>query len=308
MPYSICRARSGDWSAPADSRRRTHDERRHQVFEHRARPGDERRAVCRPASPRGRAETSGAPARRSSRSRRSSRDAPRRRAGRSSCHPACRRPRGSRSRAARRSGSSRKPNCIAVGHCTRGGLDAGQPLSQSRPAASGSTADPVASLRSTAPAASAQNSISPPHLIAELTGERPRNVGERCGQRSLSRAARAAIPASFRRSASSAAASASSACSSCAAVIGVRSAVRRGAPRGLRVRVAEHLRSPPQDRTSCRGERDPFATRIGQRNEMAGKIAAVDRGDVARLERAQIECVVPVVEVTAILLQAAHRC
>ncbi len=40
---------------------------------------------------------------------------------------------------------------------------------------------------------------------------------------------------------------------------------------------------------------------------MAGEIAAIDRRDVFRVERAEIACIVPVVEVTAETLESFHR-
>ena len=43
----------------------------------------------------------------------------------------------------------------------------------------------------------------------------------------------------------------------------------------------------------------PFPARIGERDQMPGQIAAVDGGDISRIERAQIARVVPVVEMTA---------
>src|SRR5580658_965891 len=40
---------------------------------------------------------------------------------------------------------------------------------------------------------------------------------------------------------------------------------------------------------------------------MPGKVAAIHRRDVARIQRAQVLCVVPVVKMTSILLQATQR-
>ena len=51
----------------------------------------------------------------------------------------------------------------------------------------------------------------------------------------------------------------------------------------------------------------PFPARIGQREEVAGQVAAVHRRDVLRVQRPQVPRVVPVVEVAAKPRQVAHR-
>ena len=81
---------------------------------------------------------------------------------------------------------------------------------------------------------------------------------------------------------------------------------RQGAPAGLRARDAKRLRFRHMT-NDCHGCIDPLPARIRQCDEMRRKIAAVHGRDVARIQRAQIPCVVPVVEMTAIPLQAAHR-
>ena len=46
---------------------------------------------------------------------------------------------------------------------------------------------------------------------------------------------------------------------------------------------------------------------LAQYNKMAGKIAAIHRGDIFRLQRAQVACIVPVVKMAAKALQLRHR-
>ena len=50
----------------------------------------------------------------------------------------------------------------------------------------------------------------------------------------------------------------------------------------------------------------PLPAGIGERDQVAGQVAAVDRGDILRIERAQIARVVPVVEMPAEPVEAAH--
>ncbi len=50
----------------------------------------------------------------------------------------------------------------------------------------------------------------------------------------------------------------------------------------------------------------PLPARIGERDQMRGQIAAVDGGDVLRIERSQVPCAVPIVEMTAKAGEIAH--
>ena len=61
------------------------------------------------------------------------------------------------------------------------------------------------------------------------------------------------------------------------------------------------IRNPTQAPRFLSGVIAPALARIGECDEVAGQIATVHGRDIARLERTQICCVIPVVEVTAIL-------
>ena len=50
----------------------------------------------------------------------------------------------------------------------------------------------------------------------------------------------------------------------------------------------------------------PLPAGVGQRDQVAGQVAAVDRGDIGRIERAQIARVVPIVEMAAEAREVAH--
>ena len=56
---------------------------------------------------------------------------------------------------------------------------------------------------------------------------------------------------------------------------------------------------PARRRASVSGMSRPFPARIGESDQVPGQVAAVDGGDVVRIERAQIPRVVPVVEMAA---------
>ena len=64
--------------------------------------------------------------------------------------------------------------------------------------------------------------------------------------------------------------------------------------------------TPPIPAEEWRWIAAPACTGIGERDQMTGEIAAVDRGDVGGLERPEVGRVVPVVEMTAIALQPLH--
>ena len=161
-------------------RRCTHDQRWHQVFEHRARPGDERRTVsyCGNRAPE-----------------------PKPVAGRyivfrdgyETCET---RFRGEQvvaagiQRAVGRAvadreesplGIEQKAKLHRVGHFQRRGLQAGQPLSQSQGGRIRHTAIPLPACDRPSGRFRPKSYLAA-HLIAELTGEGPRNVGKRCGQ------------------------------------------------------------------------------------------------------------------------------
>ena len=57
---------------------------------------------------------------------------------------------------------------------------------------------------------------------------------------------------------------------------------------------------------SAGGADPPVMRRVGQRDEVPGQIAAIDRGDVARVERAQVGRVVPVVEMPPETRELCH--
>ena len=54
------------------------------------------------------------------------------------------------------------------------------------------------------------------------------------------------------------------------------------------------------------GRLDPLATGIGQGEKVSCEITAIDRGDVARVERPQIPRVIPIIEMPAEALQFSH--
>ena len=77
----------------------------------------------------------------------------------------------------------------------------------------------------------------------------------------------------------------------------------RSASRAERSAVARRRRQPRDPGAAAA----PARAGIGERDQMPGEIAAVDRRDVGRLERAQVARVVPVVEMAAEALEPAHR-
>ena len=285
--------------------RRAHDQRRHQVFEHRARPGDQRRAVRRPASRRGRAGTSGGPARRPWRSRRSSRAAPRRRAGRSSSGRAC--PRHAiadrqQLAVADRTGS-RSPS--PAPSRARSSSSDDEPRRQRRGASRPIARDrarwlSIAPQRRLAPRTAGPRRVSSPRSIASaramstMVAACARELAQavpRCRRRR--RGARAAPIASVgERIVELTPASPSAS--------GGRRAAR---PASSRARSSASA-MPARRGAASRAAIAPLPAGVGERDQMAGQIAAVDRGDIARLERPQIARVVPVVEMAAEPLRA----
>ena len=45
---------------------------------------------------------------------------------------------------------------------------------------------------------------------------------------------------------------------------------------------------------------------VGQSDQVSGQIATIDRGNVLRIKRTQVTSVIPIVQVTAMLLHASH--
>ena len=89
---------------------------------------------------------------------------------------------------------------------------------------------------------------------------------------------------------------------------GVTRCVRRSSGRRASASRASARLSPTpaRDRDASAGIAAPFRAGIGERDQMAREIAAVDRRDVGRLERPQIARVVPVEEVAVEALQPLH--
>ncbi len=50
-----------------------------------------------------------------------------------------------------------------------------------------------------------------------------------------------------------------------------------------------------------------FRTEIPNGNQMPGEVAAIDRGNIFRLQRAQVLGAIPVVEMAAMAFEAVHR-
>ena len=96
---------------------------------------------------------------------------------------------------------------------------------------------------------------------------------------------------------------------------GFQQAARDGQPgREREMRAAPrapgraHRRGPSMADAAWAGVLLPLAERAGERDEVRGEIARVDRRHVARFERPQIARVVPVVEVPAIACACAPSC
>ena len=68
----------------------------------------------------------------------------------------------------------------------------------------------------------------------------------------------------------------------------------------------ERVGDPGQALRGRRRHDGPLPAGIGERDQVAGQVAAVDDGDVGRIERAQIARVVPVVEMAAKPREPAH--
>ena len=68
----------------------------------------------------------------------------------------------------------------------------------------------------------------------------------------------------------------------------------------------ERVGDPFEASLSFRWRRSPFPAGIGQGDQVPGKIAAIDRRHIFRVERAQVAGVVPIVEMAAETLHAAH--
>ena len=84
--------------------------------------------------------------------------------------------------------------------------------------------------------------------------------------------------------------------------------VRRPSSQTVRffTREIERVGDAGETRRIRQRQTAPFPARIGQRDQVTGQIAAVDRGDVFGIERPQILRVVPVVEMAAESREAAH--
>src|SRR5207253_5363417 len=73
------------------------------------------------------------------------------------------------------------------------------------------------------------------------------------------------------------------------------------------LREGEAVRDPFEGARIERRSVQPFETGVLKRDQVPREVPAVDRRDVARLERSEGARVVPVVEVTAIFLQSLDR-
>ena len=77
--------------------------------------------------------------------------------------------------------------------------------------------------------------------------------------------------------------------------------VRRPSCNSVRrlTRQLERIRDPSEALRRRRCQNGPLPAGVGQRDQVAGEVAAVDSGDIARIQRTQIPRVVPVVEMPA---------
>ena len=94
----------------------------------------------------------------------------------------------------------------------------------------------------------------------------------------------------------------------------------------IQVFTGDRLRAPVVSDRTCRGADekhgvrnpgehlrakqwavDDVLARLSERDEVTGEVAAIDRGHVLRVERAEVTRVIPVIEVTTEPLQAVHR-
>ena len=150
-------------------------------------------------------------------------------------------------------------------------------------------------------AASTQKSMLGTGDVAAFAGERAREVGDlrrAAPRRRTEPPRRSALPKRRRKRVSSSRTS-STGVTVRAQVVGQR--LQRLA--GERQAVA----GAGDDAGDSAGSGPPRRAGIGERDQVAGEIAAVDRRDIRRIERAKIARVVPIVEVAAEPLQPFHR-
>ncbi len=286
------------------SRRRAHDERGHQILEHRSRPRNQRGAVR--DGRRGAAEPEPMLGRRRRlwRSRKSWRAAPRKPADRNNSNRARLPAREIRSTATGGGGRtrSRSPSpAPSTAPCS-------SRIESRAIAERAASADCARSWRCASIAfrvACAQNSISAPLPSPRSIASAPAmsTMISASAERPTSRAARSS--------------SESGACRTASATDGERvvelaqghglglAAVAQAG--GFRAGYVESVGDAVEASLRRNRTASPFPARVRQRDQVSGQIAAVDGGHVSRVERAQIARVVPIVEVSAEALQAAHR-
>ena len=74
----------------------------------------------------------------------------------------------------------------------------------------------------------------------------------------------------------------------------------------LMLRKPESIFDPGETPAISERQIAPLTACVGECDQMRGQIAAVDRGDVLRIERTQVLCVVPIVEMTSKAGEIAH--
>ena len=155
--------------------------------------------------------------------------------------------------------------------------------------------------------ASAQISASVPAFVLPrlLGSERSRDVGDVSRRGSASSCNRPATPIGSRREPDGAKRRARQARRPDVSVRPTP-ARRQGRRQGFAHKV-ESIADPDEPLRTNHGTRDHFRAGIPESDQMPREIPAIDRGNVFRFQRAKIERVIPIVEMTAEALEPAHR-